>query len=90
MESVSTVTSKGQVTIPGKIRRHLGIGPADKVAFVISEGGEVVVRPARGVVDRLYGVVPALPADATQDIDEQIREAMDDDADRLVRLLERR
>ncbi len=90
MDSVSTVTSKGQVTIPRKIRRHLGIEPADKVAFVISEGGDVVVRPARVTVARLYGVVPALPPGATRDIDEQIQEAMDDDADRLVRELEGR
>lgn len=90
MESFSTVTSKGQVTIPLKIRRHLGIDAADKVAFVVSDDGVVVIRPARATVASLYGVVPALPADATQDIDEQIREAMDDDADRLAHEVEGR
>ncbi len=90
IEAVSTVTSKGQVTIPRAIRRHLGIEPADKVAFVISEDGDVVLRPQRFTVASLSGIVPALPEGATQDIDEQIREAMDDAADRIVRELEGR
>lgn len=30
----STVTSKGQVTLPAKMRRETGIKPSDKVMFV--------------------------------------------------------
>ena len=29
----TTVTSKGQVTIPKPVRDHLGIGPGSQVAF---------------------------------------------------------
>ena len=32
---VSTVTSKGQVTIPADVRKHLGIKQGDKLSFVI-------------------------------------------------------
>ena len=90
IESVSRLTSKGQVTIPQKIRQHLGIRPADKVAFVIADDGQVVVRPARFRIADLAGSVPALPPGSTQDIDEQIREAMDDMADRIVQEMEGR
>ena len=33
--SHSTVTSKGQTTIPGKIRKALRIKPGDKLEFVV-------------------------------------------------------
>lgn len=37
MDAVS-VTSKGQVTIPIKVRRALGIGPGTKVTFTAENG----------------------------------------------------
>lgn len=46
-ELISTVSSKGQITVPVKIRRHLGINSTDKVAFVIKPDGSVQVTPAR-------------------------------------------
>ena len=39
-EMESTITQKGQVTIPAEIRRALGIKKGDRVAFVI-EGDRV-------------------------------------------------
>jgi len=45
-EVLSTVTSKGQVTIPIEVRRELQIEPGDKLAFVIGELGKVELRPA--------------------------------------------
>jgi len=54
---LSTVTSKGQVTIPKAIRDFLHIRPNDRVDFVV-EGGQVVVRPAKTLKD-LRGAVPA-------------------------------
>lgn len=40
----STVTSKGQVTIPVEIRKHLGITTNDKIAFVIQPQGTVELK----------------------------------------------
>jgi len=40
-EIVSTVTSKGQVTIPAVVRKHLRLPPRGKVVFVIEDGGAV-------------------------------------------------
>lgn len=40
-----TVTSKGQVTIPKRVRQWLGIEAGSSVAFELTEGGDVVLRP---------------------------------------------
>jgi antitoxin PrlF len=45
----NNVTSKGQVTIPKKVRDRLGIAAGSSVAFEVTDAGEVVLRPvARG------------------------------------------
>lgn len=46
-EIVSTITSKGQVTIPAEVRRRLGVGSRDKIVFAIDERGEVQIRASR-------------------------------------------
>ncbi len=40
----ATVTSKGQVTIPKKVRERLGLRPGDELEFII-EGDRVQIRP---------------------------------------------
>ncbi|MDB5523578.1 MAG: hypothetical protein JWM58_1341 [Rhizobium sp.] len=42
----TTVTAKGQVTIPKAVRDLLGIGPGSKVDFRRAEDGSVVIIPA--------------------------------------------
>lgn len=42
----TTLTSKGQVTVPKKIRDYLGLQPGSAVTFSLGTGGEVIVRPA--------------------------------------------
>jgi AbrB family looped-hinge helix DNA binding protein len=44
---MSSVTSKGQATIPLPIRKHLGISAGDDVQFLIVDG-EVVLRKSNG------------------------------------------
>ena len=43
-EIYSTVTSKGQVTIPVEVRRHLGVEKNAKITFVIRPEGTVEVK----------------------------------------------
>ena len=40
------ITSKGQVTIPKKVREYLGVRPGSAVNFELSANGQVVVRGA--------------------------------------------
>ena len=42
----TTVTSKGQVTIPKKVRDYLGLAAGSAVDFEVSGKGEVTLRPA--------------------------------------------
>ncbi len=46
-EIISTVTSKGRVTIPAEIRKYLGITTNDKIGFVIDDEGVVRLRVLR-------------------------------------------
>ena len=46
-EIISTITSKGQVTIPAEVRKYLSIETNDKLAFVIDDEGIVRLRVLR-------------------------------------------
>jgi bifunctional DNA-binding transcriptional regulator/antitoxin component of YhaV-PrlF toxin-antitoxin module len=76
------------VTIPVEVRRRLGVGTPDKVAFVLDDDG-VRLRPATTTLASLYGSVPALPNESA-DLEREIDEAMAEEADRIVGRLERR
>jgi AbrB family looped-hinge helix DNA binding protein len=56
---LSTVTTKGQVTIPKRIRDHLDIKPNDRVDFFV-EGDRAVLVPVRPLSE-LRGVVSPMP-----------------------------
>lgn len=53
----SSVTSKGQTTIPKKIREHLKLQPGDRVEFIIEEGGKVILEPATIDIGELEGIL---------------------------------
>jgi AbrB family looped-hinge helix DNA binding protein len=59
---LSTVTSKGQVTIPKAIRGLLHIEPSDKVDFAV-EKGRVILRPVRTLRELRGAVKAAGPGD---------------------------
>ncbi|MGH8511076.1 MAG: AbrB/MazE/SpoVT family DNA-binding domain-containing protein [Gammaproteobacteria bacterium] len=42
----TTLTAKGQVTIPKKIRDVLGLAPGNAVEFDVDEQGRIVIRKA--------------------------------------------
>jgi antitoxin PrlF len=44
----TTVTSKGQVTIPKPVRDHLGIGPGSQVSFRLADDGSIIIERADG------------------------------------------
>ena len=43
----STITSKGQATIPKAIREHLGLKPGHRLKFFMHPDGSVVLLPKR-------------------------------------------
>jgi len=58
-ELVSTLTQKGQVTIPVQIRRLLGLTSRAKVAFLQKKDGVHIAAP-RYTLNTIKGAVPAL------------------------------
>lgn len=61
----TTLTSKGQVTIPKPVRDHLGLKAGAAVVFELAPSGEVVVRPAKGLRRRGGGRYARLRGCAT-------------------------
>jgi AbrB family looped-hinge helix DNA binding protein len=40
----SVITTKGQATIPAKIRRQLKVKPGDQIGFEVDKSGNVILR----------------------------------------------
>ena len=53
----STITLKGQVTIPKKIRDEFGLKPHDKVVFV-RRGDALVLKPVKDIFSVMGSVKP--------------------------------
>ena len=53
----TTMTSKGQVTIPKNIRDLLGLHTGDKIEFVFTDKDEVILRPITKKVDEVFGIL---------------------------------
>jgi antitoxin PrlF len=71
----ATITSKGQTTIPKRIRDHLGLKPGDRLRFAVEEGGRVVLEPATIPIRQLRGIFPRPEQAVTlEEIDEAVRE----------------
>jgi AbrB family looped-hinge helix DNA binding protein len=61
MMSTSTLTSKGQTTVPKAVRQHLGLKPGDKIRFLVEDDGRVVMLPATLHIRDLRGSLPKPP-----------------------------
>ena len=53
----STVTSKGQVTIPKEIRDQMGLKPGDRVDFAADRSGRMILRPINTDFRSLRGIL---------------------------------
>ncbi|MCC7048520.1 MAG: type II toxin-antitoxin system PrlF family antitoxin [Alphaproteobacteria bacterium] len=74
--SQSTVTAKGQTTIPQEIRRHMKLQPGDRVIFVKEPDGTVRMVAKNVKIEALAGL---LRADRSVTIDE-MNEAIAEEA----------
>lgn len=55
--SLSTLTSKGQITIPKVIRESMSINTGDKIEFIINEQNEVVIKPITKKAIDVFGLL---------------------------------
>lgn len=80
-DATTTVTTKGQVTIPKEIREQIGIGPSDRVSFRVEDGVIQIVK-RRSVRDVAGKVKPLRNID---DFEKVFREAKQEHFDRRMR-----
>lgn len=70
MTDATTMTTKGQVTVPRAIRDRLGLKSGDKMAFTMLSDGTVVMRPKTRRLAELAGSLtrPGQPKVAIEDM----------------------
>jgi len=79
MTPSSTVSSKGQVTVPIEVRHRLGLKPGDRLEFHF-EDGRTVLRPAQTEENPFTAYVGVLPAfSSLEEINAWVRDMRDDD-----------
>jgi AbrB family looped-hinge helix DNA binding protein len=78
----SAITSKGQATIPKRIRDHLGVKPGDRVKFFIHPDGSVVMLPKRPASSLVGFLKYEGPPVSIEEMDEGIGDAVAERYDR--------
>jgi antitoxin PrlF len=79
MKYFSSISSKGQVTVPQEIRNRLGLSTGDRVEFAI-EGERTVIRPSRPAAnpfEKYAGILGTFPG-GKPEINAWLRDLRDD------------
>ena len=75
MKENAIVSSRGQITLPAKLRRRLGIKPGD-VVTVEERAGQVILKPAVVLETAVYSDEEIARWDAEDRFEEGEREAI--------------
>ncbi len=80
----TTVTTRGQVTLPAEVRKLLRAKPKGKVTFIV-DGGQVCLSQVAFTLESAFGSVK--PSKRPEDFKEVSRLAKEEKAERAVRKL---
>lgn len=71
----STITSKGQITIPRTVRERLNWKTGDRLDFTVDASGRVIVELATGDIRELRGLLhrPGRKPATVEEMNEAIR-----------------
>ncbi|HMO50180.1 MAG TPA: AbrB/MazE/SpoVT family DNA-binding domain-containing protein [Kiritimatiellia bacterium] len=74
----ATMTSKGQLTIPKAVRDSLHLHAGDRVAFVIRNNAEAVLKPVTKSVDDVFGRLhnPRQPRKSVEEMNAAVTKRM--------------
>lgn len=61
MSESSTITAKGQTTVPARIRAALNAEPGTKLAWHVTSDGTVIVRAKNRSIKELAGMLRSEP-----------------------------
>lgn len=84
-EYVTTITQRGQVTIPAEVRRLLNATPRGKIAFRV-EDSTVWLTPVEYTLEQVLGSVA--PLRQPEDLDELSRIAKEEKVQRTLQELD--
>ncbi len=78
--AIATLTTKGQVTIPKKIRESLKLHTGDKIEIIVTEKREAIIRPISKKIDDVFCKLhkPGRKAVTLEAIDDAVRNRMKD------------
>lgn len=85
--AASTLTSKGQLTVPRVVRERLGVSQGDRITFRFDENGRLFLEPeAKSTGPRISGMLRHLApkkAVTIEEMDEGIAEYLSRKADAI-------
>ena len=79
------VTSKGQITIPKKIREYMQLNESDKVDFKVAEDGSVYITKPQKSIMEYAGMLSHLKKDKPVTIEEMKEAILEEAASRSRR-----
>ena len=56
---ITTITTKGQITLPKKVRDALRLSPGDKLDFFVTKEGHIEAIPVKDHSSKLKGLLPS-------------------------------
>ena len=74
----STITHKGQITIPAALRKQLGLQPGDQVAFH-THNHEIILTKQKNDITASFGILRVNKKISQDDIDAAIKQGPLDD-----------
>ena len=73
----SSITSKGQVTLPAVIRKQLNLKTGDRIVFTL-KGNKIIAEPMSGDISELFGLIKSDRAVSLEEMEAAIAEGASD------------
>ena len=70
---ISSISSKGQITIPKEIREFLNVGRFDKIVFIPIEEGKVMITNKQNSATELFGMLSHRKASKSVSVEDMKR-----------------
>jgi antitoxin PrlF len=76
----STLTDKGQTTIPARVRKAMNLQPHQQIVWDVQPDGSAIVRPQRSALELFGSLKPKVPFPGIKAEKEAAQRAMAEEA----------
>ncbi len=85
--STTTITSKGQITLPKEVREHLHVHEGDRLEFMIDDQGKVEMRPISRSIQSLFGLLhqPGMRTVSVEEMNEAVGRFHAEENERILK-----